>query len=481
MARTTPMRIDGEAVTAGSTTTVRSPFDGRELGSVPRGSEADVERAVEVAAARHRGGAAPVHERAEVLDRAAAAIARRSEEFARSICDEAAKPITTARTEVSRCVDTFRFAAATARTLTGTTVPMEASGAGTGKFGFTLRVPVGVVAAISPFNFPLNLVAHKLAPAIAAGCPVVLKPASATPLTALLLAEVLESDAGLEPGWVNVVTVPGSVADHLVTHPEVAAISFTGSPEVGWSIREKAPRKRVGLELGNNAPVIVHRDADLELAARKVTKGGYAYSGQTCISVQRVYVHESVAEAFAAALESSVEALVVGDPAEEDTDVSSLIDASETERVEDWIAEAVEGGAEVVVGGDRSDGGILRPTVLAGVTAEMKVCTEEVFGPLVGMQTYSDVGDAFAAANDTRYGLQASIFTNDLSLGIEAAHRLDFGGVCVNESPTFRVDQMPYGGVRDSGNTREGPDWAVREMMTEERMVVVQRDPDAAS
>ena len=263
----TPMQIDGEAVTTAEESLVRSPFDGHEIGRVPLGTEADVDRAVDVAVTRHRGGALPAHQRAEILDLAAAAIAARNEEFAQSISSEAAKPIATARIEASRAVDTFRFAASVARTFTGEMVPLDASPAGGGKLGFTLRLPVGVVGAISPFNFPLNLVAHKVAPAIAAGCPVVLKPASSTPLTALLLAQVLEDEAGLPAGWLNVVTVPGRVADRLVTHDDVALITFTGSPEVGWSIRARAPRKRVGLELGNNAPVIVHSDADVETAA----------------------------------------------------------------------------------------------------------------------------------------------------------------------------------------------------------------------
>ena len=473
MADVTPMLIDGEAVETDEVAVVRSPFDGSELGRVPVGSEAHIDRAVAAALARHRAGALPAHQRAEILDRAAVAIDSRSEELARSISAEAAKPISAARVETQRCVDTFRFSAGVARSLTGEMVPMDASSAGLGKIGFTLRLPVGVVGAISPFNFPLNLVAHKVAPAIASGCPVVLKPASATPLTALLLARLLEHDAGLPPGWLNVVTCPGAVADRLVTHDDVAAISFTGSPPVGWGIRQRAPRKRVGLELGNNAPVIVHRDADLATAAAKVTRGGYAYSGQTCISVQRVYVHSEVCNEFMTLLDTAVNELVVGDPADEATDVSALINSGETDRVESWIGEAVQAGATLRTGGTREQG-LLRPTVLTDVSADMQVCRNEVFGPLVGVQTYSDIGEAFGAANDTRYGLQAGIFTNDLSLGIEAAHRLDFGGVCVNEIPTYRTDQMPYGGIKDSGNTKEGPAWSAREMMTEERMVVIQ-------
>ena len=470
----TPMRIDGEAVTTGEESVVRSPFDGHEVGRVPVGDAATVDRAVAVALARHRSGALPAHQRAEILDLAAVALTTRQEELAQSISAEAAKPISTARIEAARSVDTFRFSAAMARTFTGDMVPMDASSAGIGKIGFTLRVPVGVVGAISPFNFPLNLVSHKVAPAIAAGCPVVLKPASSTPLTALLLARILEEDAGLPPGWLNVVTVPGRVADRLVTHDDVANITFTGSPEVGWSIRARAPRKRVGLELGNNAPVIVHRDADVATAAQKVTVGGYSYSGQTCISVQRVYVHADVADEFLEQFAKHVEALVVGDPADDATNVSALIDAGETERVGHTVDDALASGATAVAGADRTDSGLLRPTILSEVTDDMDVCRSEVFGPVVGVQRYTDVQAAFRSANDSRYGLQAGIFTNDLSTAIEAANTLDFGGVCVNEVPTFRTDQMPYGGLRDSGNTKEGPAWAIEEM-TEERMVVIQR------
>jgi acyl-CoA reductase-like NAD-dependent aldehyde dehydrogenase len=470
----TPMRIDGEPVTTGDEAVVTSPYDGREIGRVPVGTTGDIDRAVAVALERHRGGALPVHRRAEILDRAAMALVTHQEEFARSISDEAAKPITTARVEAARAVDTFRFAAATARTLAGDVVPMEAAASGTGKVGFTLRIPVGVIGAISPFNFPLNLVVHKVAPAIAAGCPVVLKPASATPLTALLLARVLEDECDLPPGWLNVVTCPGRVADRLVTHDDVSMITFTGSASVGWDIRARAPRKRVGLELGNNAPVIVHADADVAVAAQKISVGGYAFAGQSCISVQRVYVHDSVAEAFTDALVSRVEALVVGDPADEDTDVSALIDPGETDRVRGTVADALADGAGVATGDVTGDDGVYRPTVLTDVRNDMDVCATEIFGPVVGVQRYTEVDDAIAKANDTRFGLQAGIFTADVSVAMRAAHALDFGGVCVNEVPTFRADQMPYGGLRDSGNTREGPAWATREM-TEERMVVIQR------
>jgi acyl-CoA reductase-like NAD-dependent aldehyde dehydrogenase len=460
-----------------ATIEVRSPYVGGVGGGGPAATEADLDDAVAEAVARHRAGALEAHERAAVLDRAAARLADPDvqESFARSIAEEAAKPLRTARIEATRTVDTFRFAAAAARTLAGEMVPLDASSAaaGSGKLGFVLRVPIGVVAAISPFNFPLNLVAHKIAPAIAAGCPVVLKPASATPLTALRLADLLLDECGLPAGWLNVVTCSGRVADHLVTHPDVKLVTFTGSPEVGWGIRSRSPRAKVDLELGNNAPLVVEPDADLAAVAAKVRVAGFSHAGQSCISVQRIYVHESVSGAFIDELAAQVSSLVVGDPLDEATEVSALITAGDTDRVRKVIAAAVDQGARVVTGGDVDDAGVLRPTVLADVTPDMEVCTREVFGPVVGVASYRDFDEALALANDTRYGLQAGVFTNDLGKALHAARTLDFGGVLVNEVPTWRADQMPYGGVRDSGNTREGPGYAIQEM-TERRLVVVQ-------
>ncbi len=477
MSEITPFRIGDERVGAASdddVIVVTSPYDGHELGRVPAGTTADLDRAVAVALARHREGAPPAHERAAVLDRAAALLAEPSnqERFARLVASEAAKPIKTARVEAARAVDTFRFAAATARSFAGEVVPLDASSAGVGKLGIVQRVPIGVVGAISPFNFPLNLVAHKLAPAIAAGCPVVLKPASATPLTAVALVELLVEECGLEPGWINVVTCSGRVADHLVTHDDVAMITFTGSPDVGWGIRARAPRKRVSLELGNNAPVIIEPDGDWAAAAQKITVAGFSHAGQSCISVQRVFVHRDVADDFVGALVAGVSGLTVGDPLNDATDVSALINPGETDRVESWIREAVAEGAEVRCGGE-VEGGVLAPTVLTGVLPDMKVCNTEVFGPVVGVAVYDDWHEALRLANDTRYGLQAGVFTRDVGRALEAGHVLDFGGVLVNEVPTWRADHMPYGGVRDSGNTREGPPYAVQEM-TERRLVVLQ-------
>ena len=472
MAELHPMRIGSELVTTGDEATILSPFDGSELGRVAIGTGDQVNAAVGAARAVRREPM-PAHQRAAILDAAAEALTTRHEEFARSIAGEAAKPIKTARIEAARAAGTFRFAAVEARTLTGETIAMDANDAGIGKFGFTLRVPVGVVGAISPFNFPLNLVSHKVAPAIAAGCPLVLKPASQTPLTALLLASMLLDDAGLPPGWLNVVIGGGgSVGNAIVDHDDIAYITFTGSPEVGWGIKGRAPRKKVGLELGNNAPVIVEPDANLELAATKIVAGGFGYSGQTCISVQRVYAHDSIRDELVDRVVAKVEQLVVGDPMDDTTDVSALINEGERDRIVGWIEEATGGGAKIATGGSVVDA-VLTPTVLTGVLPKMKVCTQEVFGPLIGFQGYQELDAAFAAANDSRYGLQAAIFTTDLGAALKAAHSLDFGGVMVNEMPTFRTDQMPYGGVKDSGNTKEGPHYAVREM-TQERLVVIQ-------
>jgi acyl-CoA reductase-like NAD-dependent aldehyde dehydrogenase len=473
MADQIPMIIGDERVASDESIEVRSPFDGSVVGTVAKGDESHLDRAVAIAKARHDGGPLPAHERAAVLDRAARLLADRVDEFATVISAEAAKPIKTARVEAARAVDTVSFSAAVARTMGGELIPLDASSAGEGKVGWVKRVPIGVVAGISPFNFPMNLVCHKVAPAIAAGCPVVLKPASATPLSALKLAELLIDECGLPPGWLNVVPCAGSTANHLVEHPDVAMITFTGSPPVGWGIRARAATKKVGLELGNNAPVVIEPDGDWATAAAKIKVAGFSHAGQSCISTQRVYVHEDIAADFTAALVKGVESLVVGDPADDATDVSALIDAGETERVKGWIDEATAAGATVAAGGALTGDGVLRPTVLTGVTDDMKVCALEVFGPVVAVATYTDYDDALARANDSRYGLQAGVFTKDLGKALKAADTLDFGGVLINEVPTWRADHMPYGGLRDSGNTREGPPYAVREM-TEQRLIVMQ-------
>jgi acyl-CoA reductase-like NAD-dependent aldehyde dehydrogenase len=468
----TPVPIDGELVTGSASTEVRAPYDGTLLGSIPSLGAAEVDRAVAAAKKALHDDPLPQWRRAEILDKAVLLLTERQEDFARCVALEAAKPIRTARAEAQRAVSTLQFSAAAARTLAGDVVPMEASAAGAGKLGFILRVPIGVVGAIAPFNFPLNLVVHKLGPAIAAGCPVVLKPASQTPFSSILLANLLY-EAGLPQGYLHVVTGGGSaVGNPLVDHDDVALITFTGSPEVGWGIRARAPRKRVGLELGNNAPLILEPDGDWRSAVAKVKIAGFSHAGQSCISTQRLFVHSSIADDVVKELAALVDTLVVGDPLDEATDVSALINTGERDRVAGWVREAEAAGARVAAGGTIRDDGVLQPTLIDGATPDMKVCELEVFGPVVAVIRYDDYEDALRMANETRYGLQAGVYTSDIDKALRAARVLDFGGVLVNEVPTFRADQQPYGGLRDSGNTREGPAWSVREM-TEERLIIL--------
>lgn len=455
------------------TITVRSPYDDQVIGEIPAMTAADVDAAVAKAKQALHANPLPLWKRADILDKAAARLAARRDEFAEIIAKEAAKPIKTARVEAERAVGTFQFAAAEARKLGGEMIPLDAIPAGEGKLGFTLRVPIGVIGAIAPFNFPLNLVAHKLGPAIAAGCPVVLKPASQTPFSSIVLAKMLVEECGLPADYLHVVTGGGgTVGNAIVDHPDIALITFTGSPEVGWGIRSRAPRKRVGLELGNNAPCIIEPDGDWATAAAKIKVAGFSHAGQSCISTQRVFVHSSIAAQFTEALVAHVNTLVVGDPMDEATDVSALISKGERDRVAAWVAEAEAQGATIATGGSLDDAGVLRPTVITNARHDMKVCAQEVFGPVVTIASYDDLDEALRQANDSKYGLQASIFTVDINKALKAIRTLDFGGVLVNEVPTWRADQQPYGGLRDSGNTREGPAYSVREM-TEIKMVVL--------
>jgi acyl-CoA reductase-like NAD-dependent aldehyde dehydrogenase len=462
--------LDGEWIETGEWQDVESPYSGEPVARVARAGAGHARKALD-AAERAMSSPMPAHERAAILDRVAALLKERQDEVASTISAEAGKPMKAARVEAERAVSTYTMAAVEARRLAGDVVPMDASAAGVGKIAYTMRVPIGIVGAITPFNFPLNLVAHKIAPALAAGCAVVLKPAGQTPLSALLLAE-LETEAGLPPGWLNVLVGPSAeIGDVLVEDERVKLITFTGSSEVGWKIRERAVRKRVNLELGNATPVVVEADADIEEAATKLAANAFSFAGQSCISVQRIYVQRQAYEDFVSRFVPKVQALKVGDPAEEDTDVGPVIDEEARERILSWVEEAKSAGASVLTGGEVVDG-LLQPTVLADVKPDMKVSCQEVFGPLCTLSAYESPADAFALANGTEYGLQAGIFTGSVKTALAAAAALEFGGVTVNEAPTFRADQMPYGGVKESGNTKEGPHYAVREM-TEERLVVL--------
>jgi acyl-CoA reductase-like NAD-dependent aldehyde dehydrogenase len=464
--------VAGEWIETGDWVEVRSPYSGDIVGRVAKAGKKETTRAIDAAEHALREPL-PAHKRAEILVKVASLLGRRHDEVARTISDEAGKPMKAARVEAQRAMSTYTFAAVEARKLAGEMVPMDASQAGEGKLAFTLRRPLGVVGAITPFNFPCNLAAHKIAPALAAGCPVVLKPASQTPLSALLLAE-LEEEAGLPAGWLSVVVGPSSeIGDVLVGDERVASLTFTGSGDVGWGLKERAPRKKVALELGNATPVIVAGDADLDLAASKIAANAFSFAGQSCISVQRVYVERAAYDELIGKLVPKVEALKVGDPADEETDVGPLIDEDARERILEWVRET---RGEVLTGGDANEDGLLRPTVIANPDPADKVESEEVFGPVVAVSAVRSLDEALERANATRYGLQAGIFTRDVQTALRAAQSLEFGGITVNEAPTFRTDQMPYGGVKASGNTREGPAYAVREL-TETRLVVIDLQP----
>ncbi|HEY8646141.1 MAG TPA: aldehyde dehydrogenase family protein [Gaiellaceae bacterium] len=462
-----PLLIGGERVETGDWTEVRSPYSGEVVGRIAKGGAAETRRALDAAAAA-LASPLPAHERARILDATAQLLAERQEEAAQLISAEAGKPLKAARVEAQRAVSTYTFAAVEARKLTGETVPMDASPAGEGKLAFTIRLPIGVIGAISPFNFPLNLVAHKIAPALAAGCPVVLKPASTTPFSALFLAE-LEEEAGLPAGWLNVISGSSAeIGDALVADERVKLITFTGSGDVGWGIAARAPRKRVKLELGNATPAIVCADAPGDTAS-KLAANAFSFAGQSCISVQRIFVLADAWDNFVAEFVPKVEALKIGDPGDPDTDVGPVISDGDRERILEWVRESK---GEVLTGGDTTEDGLIRPTVIANPAPDDKVQCEEVFGPVVTVTRTASLDEAIEQANATRYGLQAAIFSRDLPTCLEAARRLEFGGVIVNEAPTFRADQMPYGGTKASGNTKEGPAWAVREM-TDERLVVL--------
>jgi len=462
--------LDGEWVETGEWLEVRSPYSGEVVATVAKAGKEQARRAVD-AAARVMREPLPPWKRADLLDRISQIIGERNEEIAQAISAEAGKPIKNARIEAARAVNTYNLSAGEARRLTGETVPITGTQPGHGHIAWTVRVPIGVVGAITPFNFPFNLVAHKLAPALAAGCAVVLKPASQTPVSALRLAAICE-EAGLPAGWLNVLPGPASeVAEVLVEDDRVRMLTFTGSSEVGWGLRSRAAKKKVALELGNASPVLIEADADLELAAQKVATHAFAFAGQTCVSVQRVYVRREVVDDFVARLVPKVEALKTGDPADDTTDVGPVIDRGNRERILEWIEEAKAGGATVLTGGVEENG-VIRPTVLTDVEPEMKVCRQEIFGPVCSIVPYDSLEEGFELANSTEYGLQAAIFTRSIQPAVEATSKLEFGSVMINEAPEWRVDQMPYGGTKASGNTKEGPSYTVREM-TELRLVVL--------
>ncbi len=466
-----PFWLAGRPATGDAEQAVTNSHDGRVVGvhSVPTPEQ--VEQAVAAAdAVRKQAAALPIHVRAEALAHVARRLTERAEEIARLISEENGKPIFWARGEVGRAISTFRFGAEEARRFSGEVQRLDTEPAAQGRLAYVSRVPYGPVLAITPFNFPLNLVAHKVAPAIAVGAPIVVKPAPATPLSALVLGEIL-AETDLPEGMFSVLPVPNDRAASLVQDPRLPVVSFTGSGPVGYSIMDSVPRKHVTLELGGNAAAVVLADADLEWAASRVALFSNYQAGQSCIAVQRVIVEDAVADAFTDKLVAAVGALVTGDPTDDKTQVGPLVSEDAAVRVESWVNEAVSAGARLLAGGTR-DGATVAPTVLADVPADAKVACEEVFGPVMIVQRVASVDEAFAAVNDSRYGLQAGVFTRSLDVAFRANRELEVGGVIIGDVPSYRADQMPYGGVKESGVGREGLRSAMEDFTYEKVMVL---------
>lgn len=463
--------INGEWIEARQYTSLFSPYHRELIAEIPAASEEEVDSAIEAAyQAAHTMAEMPSHQRATILENLAKLLEQHSDQAAKIIAEEAAKPLKTAEGEVARTIQTYKFAAEEAKRLNGEAIPMDAAPGGEGRVAYTVKEPLGVIGAITPFNFPMNLVAHKVGPAIASGNTVVLKPAGQTPLSAYFLAELLH-EAGLPAGVFNVVTGSGSVVgDQLVTDDRVKKISFTGSPEVGIGIRNKAGLKHVTLELGSNAAVIVDKDVDVKEIVPRCVTGAFGFQGQVCISLQRIYVHEENYDLFVEHFTEATKHLKVGDPLNSDTDVSALISPKDVERTLAWIDEAKQRGAEIATGGT-SEGNILYPTVLLGADAQSKVSCQEAFAPIVLINKVRSMEEAIGFVNDSRYGLQAGIYTENVHTAMDATKKLHVGGVLVNDIPTFRVDHMPYGGVKESGVGREGIKYAIEEM-TELKLVI---------
>jgi acyl-CoA reductase-like NAD-dependent aldehyde dehydrogenase len=466
------LRVGGEKVRGSGAMAVLDKYTGESLGDVPLADGALVDRAVGAAHDAFPGWSrTPAHRRSAILAKLADLVEERRDEVAEVITREAGKAWKYSLNEAMRSAETFRFSAGEAHRIHGETVPLDASVFGEGRVGFWIRCPLGVLAAITPFNFPLNLVAHKVGPALAAGNTIVLKPASTTPLTALLLADLLD-EAGLPPGVLNVVVGPGGVVgDRLVGDRRVAKVSFTGSPPVGEAIIRKAGLKKVTMELGNNSGTIIEPDADLDHAVPRCVASAFANSGQVCISLQRIYVHRKIETEFVRRFVAATKALKVGNPLERDCDVGPMISEEEALRAEGWIREAVEQGATVLAGGNRV-GNVVWPTVLVDTKPDMKVQCDEAFAPLVTILPYDDFDEAVRLVDDSPYGLQAGVYTNDLRKAFRAVEAINAGGVMVNDTSIFRVDHMPYGGNKLSGLGREGVRFAVEEM-TAIKMVMI--------
>lgn len=471
MTKDYPFIVGGERRTSVEKVEIRNPYDQAVIAVVNYASARDAEEAIERAAtAFEMTRGLPSYVRADILRRVAGELTARKEEFAEIITAEAGKPIRDARIEVTRAIQTFTVASEEAKRSGGELLPLDWLSGSENRWAIVRRFPIGPILGITPFNFPLNLVAHKVAPALASGNPIIIKPAPQTPLSALMLGEIVCA-AGWPEGGLSILPCANDVVGQMLADERIKKLTFTGSAEVGWMLKARVPKKKVTLELGGNAAVIIEPDADLDFAAKRCVQGGFAYAGQTCISVQRIYVHEAIAEPFLTRLLDGVRNLIVGDPKDERTDVGPMISLAAAERAEGWIREAVQAGAKVLIGGERS-GSFLMPTVLADVTPDMRVSCEEVFAPVVVVNRYADFAEALRSVNASRYGLQAGLFTRDVSRIFRAYQAIEVGGLIVNDVPSYRADHMPYGGVKDSGFGREGVRWAIEEM-TEPRVLVL--------
>ncbi len=454
---------------------VTDKFTGAVATRVALADAATIDRGIAAAVTAAAPMAAmAAYERQAVLMHCVKRFTERADELAAALCIEAGKPIRDSRGEVGRLIDTFRIAAEESVRMTGEVQPLDISPRARGYQGMWKRVPVGPCSFISPFNFPLNLAAHKIAPALAVGCPFVMKPASRTPLGALIIGEVL-AETDLPVGAFSILPAHREGADLFTTDDRLKLLSFTGSPDVGWDLKTRAGKKKVVLELGGNAAVIIDKDADLDDAAERTVFGAFYQSGQSCIGVQRIIVHADVYDAFKAKLVAKTRALVAGNPSDEATFIGPMIDVKEAERLDGWIAEARAAGATLLCGGGRS-GAMLDATLLEGVPRSTKLYTEEAFGPVAFFSTFTDFDAALDEVNDSKFGLQAGVFTRDLFKMMKAWDRLDVGGVVINDVPSYRVDNMPYGGVKDSGLGREGIRFAMEDM-TEIRNLVIRRRP----
>lgn len=467
--------INGEWIKAEKYTQITSPYNGDIIAEVPLATDKETELAIEKAVqAMNTLSKLPAHQRSTILEKVSRLLEERIEEAARIITLETAKPISLSKAEVARSIQTYKFAAEEAKRIHGETIPLDAAPGGERRVAYTSRESIGVVGAITPFNFPLNLVAHKVGPAIASGNTIVLKPATQTPLSSFYTAELFH-EAGLPAGALNVVTGSGSVVgEKIVTDDRVNMITFTGSPEVGISIKNKAGLKRVTLELGSNAAVIIDKDVNIDKMISRSVTGAFSNQGQICISVQRIYAHKDVFDKFVDKFVNATKELKLGDPLNPETDISALISKSDVKRAMNWIEEAKQGGAEILTGG-KAEGNVLHPTVILNADNTLKVSCQEVFAPVVIINKVDSVDEAIDSVNDSRYGLQAGIYTDNVHTALDAAEKLNVGGVIINDIPTFRVDHMPYGGVKESGFGREGIKYAIEEM-TELKLVVWNRN-----